>query len=184
MSGARTILVQLMEEGSAARAHFQVWWALRNLAIPQYLPTMDNHADFFIGTSAAHFKSFFLALSKIFDRDLRASGVSNLKDALRFEGYSKIADDFEHAIEPLTLLVKRVMSVRNRAVVHSESGFPRDKVYELYGVSPNEIRSLIDSTCGAINNVAQGLGITNIIFDNDRLERKTLEMLKRLANNG
>lgn len=183
MSDARAILVQLMEEGSAARAHFQIWWALRNLAIPQYLTTMDDNADFFLASSAAHFKSFFLALSKIFDRDQRVSGVSNLKEALRLEGRSKLADDFEKTIEPLATSVTRVMSLRNRTIVHNERELPRDKVYEVYGISPNEIRSLIDSICVAINNVAQGLGITNMIFENDRLERATLAMLERLANN-
>ena len=146
MNNARAIVVQLMEEGSAARAHFQIWWALRNLAIPQYLPMMNAHADFFLASNAAHFKSFFLALSKLFDRDLRASGVSNLKDTLRNEGHSKIADDFEKQIEPLATLVERVMSIRNRTIVHNERELPRDKVYEIYGSTPNEIRSLIDST--------------------------------------
>src|ERR1700675_3220033 len=116
MSDARVIVVLLMEEGSAARAHFQVWWALRNLAIPKYLRTMNDHADFFLASSAAHFKSFFLALSKIFDRDPRASGVSHLKEALRNEGHSKVADDFENTIDPLATLVQRVMSIRNRTI--------------------------------------------------------------------
>lgn len=170
-----------MEEGSAARAHFQVWWALRNLAIPKYLSTMDDHADFFLASSVAHFKSFFVALSKIFDRDPRASGVSHLKEALRHEGHSKVADDFEKTIEPLAALVQRVMNIRNKTIAHNERELPRDKVFVIYGSTPNELRSLIDSTCGAINNVAQALGITNSIFEDDRLERATLEMLERLA---
>ncbi len=182
MSDARKIVAELMGEGSAARGHFQVWWALRNLAIPQYLATMDDHADFFIASSVANYKSFFLALSKIFDRDIRVSGVSYLKEALRTEGHSKLAADFEKRIEPLSSLVERVMSIRNKTIVHNERELPRDKVYELYGVTPNEIRSLIDSTCTAINNVAQGLGISNSIFENDRLERATLAMLERLAH--
>jgi len=181
MSDARAIVVLLMEEGSAARAHFQIWWTSRNLAIPKYLPTMDDHSDFFLASNAAHFKSFFLALSKIFDRDKRAAGVSHLKEALRNEGRSKVADEFEKTIEPLAILVQRVMNIRNRTIAHNERELPRDKVYEIYGSTPNEIRSLIDSTCSAINNVAQALGITNSIFENDRLERSTLEMLDRLA---
>lgn len=180
MSDASTATVLLMEEGSAARGHFQVWWTLRNRAIPKYLTTMDDHADFFNATSAAHFKSFFVALSKIFDRDIRASGVTHLKEALRREGHSEVAESFEKAIEPLAALVQRIMNVRNRSIAHNERGLPRDKVFEIYGSSPNEIRSLIDSTCSAINDVAQALGISNSIFDDDRLERATLEMLEVL----
>jgi hypothetical protein len=181
MSDARKITGVLIEEGSAARGHFQVWWALRNLAIPKYLPTMDDHADFFLASSAAHFKSFFVALSKIFDRDTRVSGVSHLKEALREEGHSKVAETFENTIAPLATLVQRIMNIRNKTIAHNERALPRDKVYEIYGSTPNEIRSLIDSTCSAINNVAQALEITNSIFEDDRLERATLEMLEQLA---
>jgi hypothetical protein len=183
MSEARTILFQLMGEGSAARGHFQIWWALRHLAIPKYLPTMDDssYVDFFLASNAGHFNLFFLALSKIFDRDSRVAGISNLKEALCNEGHSQLAHNFEKSIEPLHPLVARVMTIRNKTIVHNDRELPREKVYDLNGVSPNEIRSLIDSTCTAINKVAHGLGITNIIFDDDRLERATLAMLERLA---
>ncbi len=97
------------------------------------------------------------------------SGVAHLKEALRNEGHSKVADDFENTIGPLATLVQSVMSVRNKTIAHNERELPRDKVYEIYGSTPNEIRLLIDSTCSAINNVAQALGITNSIFDDDRL---------------
>lgn len=41
--------------------------ALRNLAIPKFLPTMNNleYVDFFHASSAGHYKLFVLALSKI-----------------------------------------------------------------------------------------------------------------------
>lgn len=181
MNDARAIVVLLMEEGSVARAHFQVWWALRNLAIPRYLGTMNDHPDFFLASSAAHFKSFLLALSKIFDRDPRAAGVLHLKEALRNDGHIKVADEFENAIGPLTASVQNIMNIRNKTIAHNEREFPRDKIYEIYGIAPHTIRSLIDSTCGAINKVAQALGITNVIFEDDRLERATLKMLGQLA---
>src|SRR5262245_21297920 len=159
MSDARTATTLLMEEGSAARGHFQVWWALRNRAFPKYETMMNEHADFFNSTSAAHFKSFFLALSKIFDRDTRASGVTHLKEALRKEGHSEVAERFDKAIEPFAAVVQRIMKVRNKSIVHNEWALPRDKVFERYGLSPDEIRSLIDLTCGAINDVAEPWGL-------------------------
>lgn len=82
MSTARVITEELIEEGMAARAHFQVWWTLRNLALPQYLSTMNNldYVDFFHASNSGHYKLFFISLSKIFDRDDRVSGVKALRE--------------------------------------------------------------------------------------------------------
>jgi hypothetical protein len=57
MSEARAITEHLIEEGIAARAHFQVWWALRNLALPRFLPAMDHSAyvDFFHASNSGHY---------------------------------------------------------------------------------------------------------------------------------
>jgi hypothetical protein len=53
-------------------------------------------------------------------------------------------------------------------------------VYKLNGITPNQIRALIDETTGAINHIARELGITNTIFESDRGERATLRMLETL----
>lgn len=182
MSEARAIIEQLIEEGIAAKAHFQTWWALRNLALPEYHPTMNDlsYVDFFQTSNSGHYKLIFISLSKIFDRDERVSGISRLKEALQNEGYAQLARDVETKISPLDGLVRRVLNIRNKTIAHNEHQLPRQKVYELNGVTPNEIRQLIDSTCDAINSVARGFGLTNTIFDSDRHERATLAMLKTL----
>ena len=71
MSEALNILADLSDEGGAARAHFHTWWALRNLALPDFYETMSDYTyvDFFHASNAGHYKLFFLALSKIFARE-------------------------------------------------------------------------------------------------------------------
>ncbi|SEI14731.1 hypothetical protein SAMN05192544_102599 [Paraburkholderia hospita] len=44
MTSARDITLRLIEEGISARAHFQIWWTLRNVALPKYLPAMNDRA--------------------------------------------------------------------------------------------------------------------------------------------
>lgn len=181
-STARDILETLMEEGIAAKAHFQTWWALRNLALPTYHPTMNDsvYVDFFHASNAGHYKLFFLALSKIFDRDSRVAGISNLRQALSDEGNAHLAHDLEQTLSPHKDLVVRVMNIRNKTIVHNEIEFPREKVYDINGVTPNEIRSLIDVTCEALNVTARALDFSNTIFESDRHETAVLAMLKIL----
>lgn len=182
MNNARAIAETLIQEGMSAKAHFQTWWALRNLAIPTYHKTMSDfaHVDFFHASNAAHYKLFLLALAKIFDRDTRVSGLSSFRKALRHEGNAHLADNLERALSPHSDLVERLMSIRNKAIVHNEIGISREKLYEVNGVTPNEIRALIDITCSTINEAARALGISSIIFESNRHESAVLAMLQTL----
>lgn len=179
MSSAHDITLRLIEEGINARAHYQVWWALRNLALPKYLPAMNNpnYVDFFHASNSGHYVLFFLALSKIFDRDKRVAGISELKRALRTEGKTKVAIDITRELKPVEPYVKRVMRIRNSSVVHNEHTIPRHRVYEINGITPYQLREVIDTACSAINNSARALGISNTIFESDRAERATLKLL-------
>jgi len=182
MSNAHAISLLLIEEGKSARAHFQVWWALRNLALPNLLPAMNdsNYVDFFHASGSGHYKLFFLALSKIFDRDSRVAGISELKRALRAEGHGRIALRIARELKPIEPLVKKVMSIRNQTIVHNEHSIPRTKVYKVNGITPNQLRHVIDTVCETISSAARDLGIANTIFDSNRFERATLNMLERL----
>ena len=182
MSEAIEIAKVLIEEGIAARGHFQVWWALRNKALPRFYETMDNHeyVDFFHASNAAHYKVFLLALSKIFDRDTRVAGLREFRRALAEEGRTDLANYIEQSLFPLHDRIKAVLGIRSQSLVHNERSLPREKVYEINGITPNQISELIDTTCNVINNVATELGISNTIFDSDRGISATLRMLEVL----
>lgn len=182
MTAARAITERLIEEGTNARAHFQVWWALRNLALPEYHATMSSfkYVDFFHAANSGHYVLFFLALSKIFDRDPRVAGFFELKRALASEGFHSEALQLEAELKPFEDRVRKVMAIRNRSVVHNEHAIPRHRVYQLNGITPDQLRELIDTSCTAINRVARKLGISNVIFDSTRGQDATLRMLETL----
>lgn len=182
MTSAREITERLIEEGISARAHFQIWWALRNLALPTYHETMSQfrYVDFFHAANSGHYVLFFLSLSKIFDRDSRVAGISELKRALISEGFAGEAQALEDRLKPYATRVQKVMGIRNRSVVHNEHAIPRHRVYRLNGITPNQLRELIDVTSEAINDVARTLSISNVIFDSDRAQDATMRMLETL----
>ena len=186
MSGAQKIVELLIEEGIAARAHFQIWWALRNLAIPRYLDTMNDHkhVDFFYAVSTGSYKLFLLALAKIFDRDSRVAGISEFKRALRAEGYGRVALQIAKDLKPIEPHVKAVMGIRNRSLVHNEQAITRTKVYSVNGITPNQLQGVIDTVCESINFAARELGVANTIGDSDRCHQATLNMLARLERGG
>ncbi len=182
MSESIEIAKVLIEEGIAARGHFQVWWALRNLALPRFYETMNNHeyVDFFHAANSSNYKVFILSLSKIFDRDTRVAGLSELRRSLNEEGKPELAEHIEQKLCPFHGRIMAVLGIRNQSLVHNERALPREQAYQISGITPNEISELIDTTCMAINHVATELGINNAIFKSNRGVRATLKMLEVL----
>ena len=139
----------LFDEASAARAHFHTWWALSNLARPEFYSTMNNHSivDFFHVAHDGNYKLFFVALAKFFDRDPRVVGISHFRSMLREKGRDDIAGRIEDALTPLESDIRKILNIRNQTISHNDSTLPRENVYEINGITPDRIRQLIDVFC-------------------------------------
>jgi hypothetical protein len=143
---------------------------------------MNNleYVDFFHASNPAHYKGFVLALSKIFDRDTRVAGLRELRRALKDDGRNDLARYIGRQLNPLRPRITAIMGIRSQSLVHNNRALPRAKVYQIHGITPNQIRALIDKTAETINTVASELGITNTIFESDRHELAVLRMLNTL----
>lgn len=173
-----------MGECIAAKSHFEVWWALRNRALPDYYSTMDdgNYVDFFIATSAAHYKCHFVSIGKIFDRDDRTVGVSRLKDNLKSEGRNDLVALIDDNLSKYNELISKLITIRSKSIAHNEFGLKVEDIYDKNDVKPNDIRALIEETSSTINELGNEYGISNVVFEKGRLEKATLNMLKTLKN--
>jgi hypothetical protein len=182
MTSALKILDHLIEEANAARAHFQVWWALRNLALPEFYDTMNDSrlVQFFHASNSGHYKLIFVALGKIYDSDTRSAGIAELKNRLRLEERGDLADKIEEDLASVTSHVQRILGIRNRTVLHNEHAIDRARVYEINGIKTDEIWELINKTSEAINSVAQALGHPFRVSVSRSYEAATLAMLEQL----
>lgn len=186
MSTSLNILFHLIEEATAATTHFQVWWALRQRALPEFYDTMNDpeYVEFFHASNSAHYKLIFVALGKVFDTDTRAAGVAQLKVALKAQGMSAVVEAIEAEMAPFRTHVERTLTIRNRSLVHNEYAATRKDVYEENAITPNEIRDLISATAEMINGVAAALGQSFRVPSSRRFEDATLNMLTRLRGSG
>lgn len=182
MSQARIITERLIEEGTKARAYFQIWWVLNNRAYPNYAKTMEHweFADFFHAASPGYFTLFMLALGKMFDMDVRSAGFQSLRTALEQEGKPDIAEQIRATMTPYTFQVRRVMEIRNQSLVHNSFGVPRDAVYEANGITIDELHSLVDATCQCISTAAAALDIHGHALGSERVANATLNVLEGL----
>jgi len=182
MTAITKITRDLIDEGVAANAHFQIWWALRNLALPKYLNAMNDldYVDFFHASNSGHYKLIFISLSKIYDIDSRTAGIRKLKVELRKAGNVKMAEYVKNELDPYTSLVIKLSNIRNQTISHNQISLGRKEAYNRNGVTPDEIKELIDKTCAVINEVARNIGVNNTIGDSDRFESATLKLLEAL----
>lgn len=183
MTDIRKTFWVLFDEAASARAHFHTWWTLQNLASSEFKHTMNNHeiVDFFHVAFAGNYNLIFISLAKFFDRDDRSVGISKFRKELRREGHDELATSIESALHPIASDVRKILNIRNRSIGHNEE-ISKQRVYELNGITPNEIRSVIDAVCDVMNDVAAHLGIGNSISEGARLEKATLSMLAQLRN--
>ena len=183
MPTSKVIVARLLDECISARAHFQVWWALGNRALPKYYETMSDfsHVDFFHASNSGHFVLYLLSLGKLFDNNDRVASVKVLRESLRAEGKTSQANRIASELKPLAPLVIRVMRIRNRLIAHNDLATNADDLFRKHGVSPNDLRELIDITSSLVNDAARELGLAERIFDSKRYEAATLSMLEALS---
>jgi len=177
------VLGTLIEEGTAARAHFHTWWALKNIAMPDHFTTMNNfnYVDFFHVSNSGNYKLIFVALSKIYDRDSRAAGICKLKDELNKAEHGGIADEVAKRVDAHQHLIQKILKIRNKSISHNEADITRKEVYMNNELTPDNIRELIDVTCETINYVSRELGISSITSDPERYEKAVHNLLETLA---
>jgi hypothetical protein len=178
------LLETLMDDATAARAHFHVWWSLRHIALPEFRRTMSDYSyvDFFHASNAGHYKLIFIALAKIFDRSNGATGLKKLAAQLRRDGRPQDATLVDELESRYSEQIKRIMAIRNKSIGHNEMATPRHQVYRDNPIAPNQIRELIDAVCALLNTITRRAGNTTVISDPDRYERAVLAMLKRLRD--
>ena len=66
----------------------------------------------------------------------------------------------------------------------SNLAMTRDEVFEAYGVTPNEIRALVEAVRTVLNEAGRRLGWPTVISEGERQERATMAILRRLAGEG
>ena len=177
----KKMIKDLVQEGMAARASYQVWFVLRQEAFPDYEETIKqrDYCDFFDLSGSAHYKLIIISLAKIFDTNKKVSSINNLKKALKQAKRYDLETYIALELEPQEEICEKVRKIRNKLTAHNEKSQSRKEVYKSIAIKPNEIHCLVEKTCDVINYVAGEFGI-NSIFTSDRVKKSTLNVLTTL----
>lgn len=172
----RAITERLLEEGTKARANFQIWSLLREdgaLDHPEF-------GSYFYTSKVGAFSLFMLALSKMFDKDERSAGFKELRRVLKEVGWHDLEANLGAQLDPMHNVVQAFMGIRSKSLVHNSTCIERDDVYERAGLLVEDLRMLVDMACCCIEQVAQRLQIPNRGMMTNRVQTSLGSLLAQI----
>lgn len=181
----RNILYKVIDSHTAATAHYQIWFTLRNRALPDYFKTMNNqdYLDFFDASNSGSFKLMFIEIGNLFDSDLRSSSISNLKKSLIEYGFLRFKDNIENNLKLHSKLVHNIISIRNKLMAHKDIDADSDALFEKHGIIPDEIKKLLFDLGLALQKIEHHINndssFTRVCLNN-RFGDATINLLKTL----
>lgn len=174
------ILRDLLESVIAAKAHYQVWWVLISEARPKFVPTMNQFVDFFITTQDAHFNSMVIKLTHIFDNRNDSSSIRNYLNSDQAAFSASELETLRKKVDELALIAKGLIEVRHKFVAHKDKELNEKQVFENADITPDQIRTLIDSSANLIDDLRRHKGWSNGVFQSQRFADSTLGVVQLL----
>ena len=145
----RELIDRLAEGISSAQAGHEVWFTLagKDKAYEQYSAELQDYQyrDFFDSVLNAHLKVMFIEIACLFDSCEQSSSFYKLKKSLKDDGRDDLVDRIECELSSHRDLVKRIKGNRNKRIAHHDMTWTEERVYKEFGVSPNEVGSLLDA---------------------------------------
>jgi len=188
MDDIKYLLKRMAESANAAKAHYQIWFTLRGegKALPKFRKDINDfrYVDFFHASNSGHYKLIFIELGCLFDSDGRAASFKNLKEALKHTEKINLIQKIESSFSHYKNTVSKVKTIRSRLIAHKDLNAEIKKTYkEKNGITPDQIRDLIETSCVLINELNQeiiGKGNNPIANESNRYENATFSLLEVL----
>lgn len=148
-SQSRELIQRLAETMNSAQASYEVWYTLaaKDKGYEDYSTVLQDYKfrDFFNSVRNAHFKVIFIDISCLFDSDKRALSFHRLKTSLQKDGNDDLMDQINNKISSHEMLIKRIKANRDKRVAHHDTTPTEENMLKEYGVTPNEIKSLLEA---------------------------------------
>ena len=172
---------------NSAQADYEVWYTLagKDKGYEKYSAVLQDNLfrDFFDSVLNAHFKVMFIDIACLFEPHERASSFYGLKKLLRDDGYHDVADRIECAISSHKDLIERIKGNRDKRIAHHVATWSEEQMLKKFGVTPNEIRSLLEAFNELLKMIYKDVVSPNTAYPIarlDRFEEATIRLLQIL----
>lgn len=178
------ILADLIASATAAKAHYEVWWAQASDAKPKLVSLMNAHSDFFHASYDAHYTAFFVNLAHLFDPRADSSSIPTYFTTIRRATDPASMVVLEKEFEALAIRARPVVVARHKTVAHVDARLTEKDVFGPLNITWNEVRDIIYDSAEFVAKLAGAPSGSIGIPSDRRLIDATLKMIRALKGAG
>eukprot|EP00456_Euglypha_rotunda_P001857 TRINITY_DN10369_c0_g1_i6.p1 TRINITY_DN10369_c0_g1~~TRINITY_DN10369_c0_g1_i6.p1 ORF type:complete len:187 (+),score=20.55 TRINITY_DN10369_c0_g1_i6:43-603(+) len=181
----RSVLADLVNSATAAKVHFEVWWAQANEAKPALLRQMNAHSDFFRASFDAHYTAYHVYVAHLFDATPRTASIAAYLKEIKARTPAAEFKVLEAEYKDLQKRAKTLVVARHKTVAHIDQFMTEKEVFARADpITYNETRDLIYDSAQFVAKLAghgDQPGLIGIARDR-RLMDATLKLIRALPS--
>ena len=179
----RSVLGDLVSSATAAKVHFEVWWAQASEAKPSLLRQMYEHSDFFRASYDAHYVAFHVYVGHLFDTTPRTASIPTYLKEIRRRTSAGDYKVLEAEYKTLAKRAKPLITARHKTVAHIDAVLTEKDVFLLGDrITYNQMRDVVYDSAQFVAKLAgheDQPGIIGIARSR-RLVESTLRLIRSI----
>lgn len=178
------LLNDLIASAIGAKAHYNMWWAQVNEALPHFEREMNEHSDFFLACRDAHYTAFFVHVARLFDHRHDSSSLFNYLKAIRNQTDPARMSVLDARYDSLLVRAKPLLTIRHKTIAHIDARLTEKDIFAPLNITWNEIRSIINDTAIFVTELAGASQPGEVGIPRDgRLSEATIRLIDALRSN-
>lgn len=157
----RTILCSVRNNVIRSRISWDLWWVQEGSdERPKNLEAMNRFPDFFRFDAHAHLVASISAAYRTHDKRRDVRSLHTLVEASRSgaEVSPGVADECAKLLGSVEELSKKLATLRNKAIAHTDLTRSYDEVFKAAGITPFQLRFLLEAALTIVNKFEHALG--------------------------
>ena len=161
-------LSELQHRVTVAWRNYEVWWIYKGQHTrPKFIEAMNQYSLFFETSIHAHFVALLMALYQMYETRPDTFNIPSLLSELesndKFDAATVAKLKMMHdAAKPVWV---KVSILRNKAFGHRSMHTTTEKAFKEAGLTPNDLRSLIEQTRDLLNIASYVWDRSDLPFD-------------------
>ncbi len=153
----------------AASEHYNIWYIYKNKDDrPKYINVMNHYLGFFRASISAHFTAILLNLSKALDKNTNKR--TNIYSLLQLAERNNLIQSsrlnkIKNRLNGIKDLFGKVQILRNNSFVHLSEKLDSKESFKRAGISPNDLKKLIDSSIEILRSIYYAYDRGDFAFD-------------------
>ena len=142
---------------TVAGLNYEIWWVYKSKDTrPVYVEVMNRYGLFFQTSIHAHFVALLVALYRLYETRDDTFNIPSLLKILKAEArlpdatLDLLEGIYKDEVKPLWI---KVNILRNKAFGHRSVAHTVEEVFQEAGVTPNELRDLVEATKKLLNEL-------------------------------